>query len=67
MENSDSYIQPMGWQFGNIYQMHITFDPELLLLGIHLVGLFLELKSRFGDGREDGRWGGGFFTIFFNF
>ena len=49
--NSDSYtwdvyigVPPVEGNFGNIYHMHITFDPELLLLGIHLVSIFLELK-----------------------
>lgn len=46
------WCTPCGRKFGNIYQMHITLDPELLLLGIYLVDVFMQQKSPRGDGRQ---------------
>ena len=45
--------------------MYVTIDPELLLLGIHLIDLFLKLKSMLGDGRADMDRVGFFFHYIF--
>lgn len=51
---SEMYIlvYPSGRSFGNIYRMHINFYPELLLLGVYLVDVFMQQKSILGDDRQ---------------